>query len=267
MPDQCASRTKTGARCRRPAADGQELCGLHARGDHTALTDELADRLTDMLRAGNSVVAATAAVGISRQAFGYWMRRGERGEEPYQDFRDRVEKARAEAEVRHVTQIAVAAGRDWRAGAWILDRQIGKDLEPVKPPDTDELTAAAAAQAREEALHTLAAIGETPVLSAGAIDRYAAAVAAWRVLEHQWTDLGRPGTTLGGATGQAHVPHPLVSQIAVARREAAQLGSMLGLDPRGRQKLSRRVGAGRPPGAASAPDRAAPPRRTLRSVS
>jgi len=55
--------------------------------------------------------------------------------------------------------------------------------------------------------------------------------------------------------------------LAAARKQAAELGSLLGLDPQARRRLSRRVGAGRPPGAASAADRSAPTRRKLRSVS
>lgn len=268
MPSRgrCMSLTASGKPCRNPAVDG-ELCKLHARDDHTMLTDELADRLVAMLRAGNQMVIATRAVGISRQTFGIWMRRGARGEQPYRAFRERVEQARAEAEVRHVTQIAAAAGQDWRAGAWMLERQLRKADERVKV-DTAELAEEAAEQARSEAELVLQAIGEPPGLNVGAVERYATAVAAWRSLEAQWLAAGRPGTTLGGATGSAEVPHPLVAQVAVARREAAQMGALLGLDPRGRQRLSRRVGAGRPAGAASAPDRATPPPvRTLRSVS
>jgi P27 family predicted phage terminase small subunit len=133
----------------------------------------------------------------------------------------------------------------------------------VRPPSG--LTAAARA-AWQEAVATLAEIGEAPELSRGALDRYARAVGVWRQLERDWVKLGRPALALGGATGKVEVPHPLLGQIALARREAATLGGLLGLDPQGRRKLSRRVGAGRPPGAASAPDRAAPPRRVLRSV-
>jgi len=118
-----------------------------------------------------------------------------------------------------------------------------------------------------EAVSTLEQLGEDAELSRGALDRYAFAVSAWRELERQWVEAGRPATSFGGSTGSVEVPHPLVGQLAQARSHAADLGERLGLDPQGRRKLSRRAGAGRPPGAASAPDRAAPPRRRLKAVS
>jgi P27 family predicted phage terminase small subunit len=118
-----------------------------------------------------------------------------------------------------------------------------------------------------EAASTLEQLGEDAELSRGALDRYAFAVSAWRELERQWFEAGRPATSLGGSTGTVEVPHPLVAQVERARLHAADLGERLGLDPQGRRKLSRRAGAGRPQGAASAADRAAPPRRRLKAVS
>lgn len=263
-PDRCVSLTAYGTRCKKRASEGSEFCALHRKADYSLLTDEVAAQIIAMLRAGNHVRTAVKAVGISRPTFGVWMRRGARGEQPYSDFRDRVDQARAEAEARHVTQVAAAASQDWRAATWMLDRQL--EGSPDERPDTDELAARVEAEAIAEARATLDAIGEDPELSAGAIGRYAAAMVVWKLLEADWERLGRPGTALGGATGFGTVVHPLIPQIASARRDVSQLGAALGLDPNGRQRLSRQVGAGRPPGAASAPDRAAPPRRRLRAV-
>jgi hypothetical protein len=67
---------------------------------------------------------------------------------------------------------------------------------------------------------------------------------------------------LGGATGLAQVPHPLIGMMASARRELAELGAAIGLDARSRGRINRRVG--RPEGAVSAPDRAAPPMRLVK---
>ena len=248
------------------AAPGEQVCGLHLRGGVSAFNQQRADRLVTMLRAGNTVVAACRAVGIADQTFRHWMRRGLRGDEPYASWRSRVDSARGEAEVRHVSQIAAAAAEDWRAATWMIDRRLAA-IEEESQLDTRELAEEAAADARAEAIATLEAIGEPVELNQGAIERYAAAVGAWASVEAQWVHAGRPALTLGGATGSASVPHPLLAQIALARREAAQLASLLGMDPLGRLKLARHVGPGRPPGAASAPDRAAgPPRRRLRAV-
>jgi P27 family predicted phage terminase small subunit len=118
-----------------------------------------------------------------------------------------------------------------------------------------------------EAEATLVELGEDPALSRGALERYAFAVAAWRELEARWFEAGRPATSTGGSTGSVEVPHPLVAMIAQARGHAATLADRLGLDPQARRRLSRRAGAGRPAGAASALDRSAPPRRRLKAVS
>lgn len=129
------------------------------------------------------------------------------------------------------------------------------------------VVAAARERAAAEARATLVALGEEPAQSAGAIERYASAVGAFVALEREWERAGRPGLSEGGSTGLVLVPHPLVAELALARREAAHMGGLLGLDPRGRSVMRRRAG-GRPQGAASAPDRAAPPPvRTLRGIS
>ena len=262
---QCVAMTQKGTRCEHRAAPGSELCGNHLR--RGLYSPERADRLILMLQAGNVAAVACRAAGLSERQFYVWIERGRRGEEPYREFADRVERARAEAEVRSVTQIANAATADWRAASYMLDKRLRDELPA--PLDTTKLADRAADVAREEAVDALQALGEPIEISSGAVERYASAVALSASLEAQWEHLGRPGTAPGGATGTAPVPHPLISQISLARREAAQLGGLLGLDPLGRWKLARRVtGAGRPAGAASAADRAdpGPPRRRLRAV-
>jgi phage terminase small subunit len=266
---QCAGVTSSGRRCRRRPRQGEALCGPCQRRTHAAFTPARADRIVALMLAGNTIVTAARAAGVGERTLREWLARGASGEQPYASLSERLDEARAQAEARHVTQIAQAAGEDWRAASWMLERRLRAEEQVAPAPlDTAALSAQASARARAEAQATLAAIGEPLELNAGAVERYAAAVAAWECLEAQWQHAGRPGSALGGATGQAQVPHPLLAQIAQARREAAQLGTLLGLDPAGRMRLSRHVGAGRPPGAASAADRIVePPRRRLRSVS
>jgi hypothetical protein len=262
---RCTATTATGRQCRNPARPGGELCGTHLRRAQSAFTPERAALLVAALGAGNAQAPAARAVGIGERTLREWLRLGRLGREPFADFARRVETARMEGEVRQVTQIATAAGQgEWRAGAWLLERRFG---EPPESPDTAAVAEAAAARARTEAETTLTSLGEPVALSAGAVDRYATAVGVWASLEAQWVAAGRPGIALGGATGQAPVPHPLLGQIAVARRQASELATLLGMDPIGRMRLSRHIGAGRPPGSASAADRVAgPPRRQLRVV-
>ena len=112
-----------------------------------------------------------------------------------------------------------------------------------------------------EAVITLEAIGEDAQLSQGAVRRYCDAVSAWRSLVDEWERENRPVTRLG-ARGVLRV-HPLVPAIASARTAAQEASAVLGLDPLARRRL--RSSAGRPPGAASAPDRQVP-KRTLRPV-
>ena len=242
------------------------FCGTHLTVG--AFTPEKADLLITAMRAGNQTASAARAVGITARTLQLWIKRGRQGRPPYAEFVERVDRARAEGEVRQVSLIANAASDDWRAATYLLDRRL-RDEDPPAPLDTRELADRAAEMARNEAISALEALGEPVEHSMGAVERYATAVSAWRALEAQWEHLGRPGTAPGGATGTVPVAHPLVTQIAVARKEASTLGGLLGLDPLGRWKLARRIsGQGRPAGAASAPDRVGvdPPRRRLRSV-
>jgi hypothetical protein len=117
-----------GKPCRNRALVGAELCTSHLRrggrgGAPTALTPEVADQITTSLRAGNYVQVACRAAGVSRQAYGDWMRRGVKEPGVYRDFRDRVEKALAESEVLHVARISQASKESWQASAWLLERQ------------------------------------------------------------------------------------------------------------------------------------------------
>jgi P27 family predicted phage terminase small subunit len=111
-----------------------------------------------------------------------------------------------------------------------------------------------------DAVRVLEQLGEDPELSRGAIERYASAVDELHILQRAWKHEGSPGTTLNsrGVT----IAHPLPAVIAKAERSAADLADRLGLTPKARRSL--RLSVGRPPGAASAPDRAV--RRTLRAV-
>jgi hypothetical protein len=129
--ERCVERTIKGTRCRRRRFGPSDRCVQHQAhanpgGRPPMLSDELADTLVSMLRAGNYVGVATQAARISRATFGVWMRRGESSrpeDEPYRLLRERVEQARAEGEVRNVAQIARAAAESWQAAAWLLERQ------------------------------------------------------------------------------------------------------------------------------------------------
>ena len=94
------------------------------------------NRLVAALRMGAYMDAAARHAGIGESTLYRWLDRGraeatrvEDGadpsddETPYRELWESVEKARAEAEVRHVGIIATAAQNGtWQAAAWWLER-------------------------------------------------------------------------------------------------------------------------------------------------
>lgn len=104
---------------------GADLCYVHvrgARGNRSLYSDEVADTLVRLLEDGNFRAVAAAAAGIAPRTFQEWMERGRAGEEPYAGLLVRVAEAEAKAEAGYVQAIALAAGTDWRAAAWYLER-------------------------------------------------------------------------------------------------------------------------------------------------
>ena len=92
-------------------------------GRPSKLTPEIQDRIVAAIRAGNYVETAARHAGIDPATFYRWMERGAKERSgKYREFRKAVEKARADAEVRHVAIIAQAATKRWEAAAWWLER-------------------------------------------------------------------------------------------------------------------------------------------------
>jgi hypothetical protein len=97
-----------------------------------------------------------------------------------------------------------------------------------------------------------------------AVARYAHAVDVADKARKEWRRLGEPfmSTNPNGANGV----QSLLKVIEASDAAAGRFGAQLGLDPLAAKKMRTAGRTRRPPGAASAPDRAAPPRVTLRSV-
>ena len=105
-------------------------------GRPTKLTDEIQQKILQALAAGNYQDTAAAYAGISTSTFYNWLERGKtervrisagekpkKTEEPYVEFVDAIESARAQAEVRSVALIQKAANDGtWQAAAWYLER-------------------------------------------------------------------------------------------------------------------------------------------------
>jgi hypothetical protein len=87
----------------------------------TKYNETRTDAILTALRAGNTRKAAVAYAGVDYVTFLRWCER-------YASFAEAVEKAEADAEVRHVANIAKAAGEGtWTASAWWLERRRHKD--------------------------------------------------------------------------------------------------------------------------------------------
>jgi hypothetical protein len=90
---------------------GADRCVGHLgrTGPAHGLTPALADHLVALLRSGNYVAVACAAVGISKRTFHSWMARGLSSaakDASFRELRERVDRARAEGEARNVALIA-----------------------------------------------------------------------------------------------------------------------------------------------------------------
>jgi P27 family predicted phage terminase small subunit len=114
-----------------------------------------------------------------------------------------------------------------------------------------------------EAVAILAEIGEDADLSAPALRAYAHAESVVAMVRAQW--YADPEAVKTGGRG-AKTANPVLRELERAEKRAAELRDALGLTPAGRRRIGSSVRGGRPAGAASARDRAQPPRRKGRVV-
>jgi hypothetical protein len=92
------------------------------------LTQELQDRITLAIRAGNYSKIAAEMNGIGETTFYRWLEMGAKPNAPkiYREFRESIKAAEAEAEVASVARIRQAADNGtWQAAAWYLERKHG----------------------------------------------------------------------------------------------------------------------------------------------
>jgi transposase len=89
----------------------------------TKLTPELEEKLLKFLRAGNYVETACRCVGLHKDTFYEWMKRGTKGEKPFAALVEAVDRAMAESEARDLHTIGVASQTQWTAAAWRLERR------------------------------------------------------------------------------------------------------------------------------------------------
>jgi hypothetical protein len=81
-----------------------------------------AKKILDLVKAGNYIFIAAAGARIANKTLYNWMRRGARGEEPFESFLEDINEAQAIAESVAVMNIRKAGETSWQAWAWWLER-------------------------------------------------------------------------------------------------------------------------------------------------
>lgn len=118
------------------------------RGRPSKLTPELQERILQLIRKGNYIEVACAAVGIDKSTYYKWLQRGQQAKSgKYFDFFIAAKKAEREAETAFLDRIREAAfkDKDWKAAAWYLERKYPerwgrKERHEVTGEDGGEIT-------------------------------------------------------------------------------------------------------------------------------
>lgn len=94
-------------------------------GRPTKLTAAVQRKIVKAIKAGATHDLAALYAGISRTSFYDWKARGEAGEEGFTNFSDAIELAEGKGAVDLLEKIKTAAQdpKEWRAGAWLLERR------------------------------------------------------------------------------------------------------------------------------------------------
>lgn len=93
------------------------------KGSGIKLTPELKALVIAHLLAGNYVETAAQAAGVNKTTLYDWLKKGAKGEQPYQEFSNAVVAAQAAAEARDVQRLDTHGLMNWQAVAWRLERR------------------------------------------------------------------------------------------------------------------------------------------------
>ena len=114
------------------------------RGRPTALTPQVQADICERLEKGVPQVDAARLAGISASAFYGWLQRGRDGEQPFADFSDAVERARARAKEVLIDQVLMYATADqkdsWRAGIALYQELHGSSRGAEREKAREEVT-------------------------------------------------------------------------------------------------------------------------------
>lgn len=160
------------------------------RGRPTSFNQERAERLLLAVRGGNYLETACSYAGIGYTTLRRWVAKADDPDAPpeYQEFKEALEKARADAEVGALAKIQKAASEGaWQASAWYLERSrpekwgrrdtsrvelVGDGGGPVKMVAGIELDSSAM-NALAQRLATRDAEDKQEIIDAEIIDEYA----------------------------------------------------------------------------------------------
>ncbi len=94
-------------------------------GAPPTLTPELIDTILKFVASGSYFETAATAAGVPRPTFYYWLKQSNnpKANPIYKEFRIKLEKAAAEAELKDILRIAQASQSQWQAAAWRLERR------------------------------------------------------------------------------------------------------------------------------------------------
>ena len=94
-------------------------------GRPSKLTPQVVAMILTAIRCGASNRIACEGAGICPETLCAWKRRGEAepGSE-YSEFLQRLTRARQEGRISRLAMIQKAAKMDWRAAAWLLERDM-----------------------------------------------------------------------------------------------------------------------------------------------
>jgi hypothetical protein len=98
-------------------------------GRKTSCTPEVQAQFCEALAKYHTVKDACIATAIGESTFYLWLLKGMAGEDPYLQFVEMVQLARARVRSSLVDEIIT--DRDWRAKAWYLERTWPEDFGPV----------------------------------------------------------------------------------------------------------------------------------------
>ena len=103
-------------------------------GAPTKYTPDRVDLLCERIGTGVPLKYAAALAGISENSVYNWLKdEAKHGEaSKYAGFTARINAAKAEAVHENLEKIRKAGERDWRAGAWILERRHPEDFAPIQ---------------------------------------------------------------------------------------------------------------------------------------